>query len=215
MSKSARPTPARPPPRDHAHMLLSISSALHSLLHILARVVLVQGEISLRRRHSTGDYGAVGRGGAEKLHLTSDMYTQRTTGRSEVCTSFEPPAMQPWMRGNTKRFGNTGPWVSNRAPAIGAAPSVRVPAGGKYLAGTRSVSNETYRLPYGSDPSRPSSREHVFNMASTLRIGGGQRPGGARKCRRWLTPFAMAMCACADDCHPPTPMPQSVREHFV
>lgn len=138
------------------------------------------GELSLRRRHSTGstrgsglDLGSTR--GAEKLHLTADMYTPRLTGRSEVNTSFDAPSIQPWMRGNTKRFGNTGPWVSNRAAAVGAAPSVRVPSAGRYLAGTQSVTNETYKLPYGEPAAPEGSRGAIFNVAQTLRIGAGSK----------------------------------------
>ena len=106
------------------------------------------------------------------MNLTADVHTVRATGRTEANTSFNRPQVEPWMRGNTKRFGNNGPWVSNRSASVGAAPSVNVEQGDPYLAGTKSISNATFRTPYGS---AKGNREPAFNVASTLRLEPGAK----------------------------------------
>ena len=108
-----------------------------------------------------------------QMQLTADIHTSRSTGRTEQQTTFDKPQVEPWMRGNTKRFGNNGPWVSNRAASVGAAPSVNVDQGAPYLAGTKSISNATYRTPYGS--AQGNRAEPAFNVASTLRLEPGAK----------------------------------------
>lgn len=120
-----------------------------------------QGELSLRRRHSTGTFARI-----PSMQLTANAATGRTTGRSEANVSFEQPEVQPWMRGNTRRFGNTGPWVANRSPANGGAPGLTEQQGQPYLAGTQSISNATYRSPFGGPPTAFEG----FTSANTLRL---------------------------------------------
>lgn len=108
-----------------------------------------------------------------QMNLTADIHTARATGRTEAKISYERPQVEPWMRGNTKRFGNNGPWVSNRAASVGAAPSVNVDQAAPYLAGTKSISNATYRTPYGS--AKGDRDVAALNVASTLRLEPGAK----------------------------------------
>jgi hypothetical protein len=75
------------------------------------------------------------------------------------------------MRGNTRRFGNVGPWVANRAPANGGAPGLTEQNGLPYLAGTMSTSNSTYREPFG----KGGEPFQAFNSSKTLRINHGEQ----------------------------------------
>jgi len=131
-----------------------------------------QGELAMRRRHSTGGFDDHN---IKSMRLTSDMSTLRRTGPSEANVSFRQPAQEQWMRGNTRRFGNTGQWVANRSPAVGAAPGLcsQQQFGSQFMGGAQSHNAETYRQPYNDDSAAPDFGHN------TLRLKHEQAPSGA------------------------------------
>lgn len=134
-----------------------------------------QGENSLRRRHSTGGFDEHS---IRSMRLTSDMSTMRRTGPSEANVSFRQPAQQPWMRGNTRRFGNTGQWVSNRSPAVGAAPGLctQQQFGSSFMGGVQSHNTETFRRPYDDASPAPDFGHHTLRLDHAPQSGNAPTP---------------------------------------
>eukprot|EP00039_Didymoeca_costata_P024457 m.10316 g.10316 ORF g.10316 m.10316 type:complete len:257 (-) comp4242_c0_seq1:173-943(-) len=108
---------------------------------------------------------------SKSMDLTIDLSTIKQTGPSEFHESYRKPDVEPWMRGNTKRFGNNGPWTSSYRVAQGGHPGQgELPS--VYLANARTTTHRDYSRPYETDG---GEFDEEFAPQSTMRIVPGSR----------------------------------------
>lgn len=102
------------------------------------------------------------------MMLTANESTMRATGASDSSSNYAGTAQEPWMRGNTRRFGNKGmPWVANSAPACGGAPGISEEQVGSW-------SMQSHRISFSSTSLAANTFvPRIFSSSSLPAIRGG------------------------------------------
>ena len=100
--------------------------------------------------------------------LTANESTMRATGASDSSFNYAGTAQEPWMRGNTRRFGNKGlPWVANSRPSCGGAPGISEEQVGSW-------SMQSHRISFSSTSLAANTFvPRIFSSSSLPAIRGG------------------------------------------
>jgi len=106
------------------------------------------------------------------MKLTANDRTERSTGPSNASVNYTGAPHEPWMRGNTRRFGNKGlPWVANSRPSCGGAPGISEEQVSSWSMNTirgPSFSN-TSLAANAFSPHTPSSLPSIRGMSGAMR----------------------------------------------